>query len=141
MGGAGVSHDGRVRTIRTQELVLTLLDSEFRRVTGNGYVFLELAKAIVCADGFKMSVQASRSHYCSPRIDEGPWYEFEVGYPSAREEALMPFVEDAMNPTGTVYACVPLEAVDAVIDKHGGMTEESLSKSVMASRRRAKARP
>ena len=79
-----------------------------------------LAGQIVCADDLRMSVQASRTHYCSPREDEGPWSEVEVGFPSQRVEELMPYAEDADKPTETVYAWVPIEVVEAVIAAHGG---------------------
>ena len=74
---------------------------------------------ITCADGFKLSVQASEFHYCTPRCGNGPYSGVEVGYPSAREELLMPFAEDAENPTDTVYGWVPIEIVEQVILKHG----------------------
>lgn len=76
---------------------------------------------IECADGFKMSVQASRTHYCTPRTDTGPWSHVEVGFPTEREELLMEYVEDADRPTSTVYGYVPVEVIVAVIDKHGGL--------------------
>lgn len=77
---------------------------------------------IVCADGFTMSVQASSYHYCKPRSDDANVYtHVEIGYPSAVEPALMPYVEDASAPTDTVYAYVPVEVVDIVIESHGGM--------------------
>lgn len=78
-------------------------------------------KPITCADGFQFSVQASSGHYCTPRDDIGPWTHLEVGYPSEREETLMPFAEDADNPTETVYGWVPAEVIDAIIEKHGGI--------------------
>ena len=85
------------------------------------YEFRKNAPRVVCADGFNMSVQVSRNHYCSPRIDDAAAYsEAEVGYPSECEELLMPFVEDSENPTETVYGYVPVEIIDQVIIKHGG---------------------
>ena len=84
----------------------------------------KLNKAVKCADGFSMSVQAHDGAYCSPRIDGAPRYEsVEVGYPSAEEPLLMPFCEDDENPTGTVYGYVPSHVVTTVIAKHGGMVE------------------
>jgi hypothetical protein len=79
------------------------------------------APEIVCVDGFTMSVQASIYHYCEPRDNDGPYTQFEVGYPSEREESLMPFCEDADKPTDTVYGYVPYEVVMDVIEKHGGV--------------------
>ena len=77
---------------------------------------------IICADGFKMSIQASSFHYCSPREDGLDNYEtVEIGFPSEREELLMDYAEDGNNPTSTVYGWVPVEIVDAVIRKHGGL--------------------
>ena len=47
--------------------------------------YKQLNPRIVCCDGITLSVQASHSHYCSPRVDHSPYYEeFEVGYPSVR---------------------------------------------------------
>ena len=47
-------------------------------------------KEVVCADGFSMSVQASETHYCSPREDGAEKYTaVEVGYPNPPEPLLM----------------------------------------------------
>ncbi len=79
------------------------------------------APKIVCADGFSLSVQASRYHYCAPRDSEGPWYQVEVGFPSAKAEELMQWCESPDSPTETVYGYVPIEVVESLIDKHGGI--------------------
>ena len=79
---------------------------------------------IVCVDGTTLSVQASSTHYCSPRDDEGPYYEVEVGYPSIRPEPWdqwREYCEDSDNPTDTVYGWVPIELVHALIALHGGI--------------------
>lgn len=76
---------------------------------------------IECADGFSLSVQANSLTYCAPRDNNGPYTEVEVGFPSERVEALMPYVENADDPTGTVYGYVPVEIVLAVIAEHGGV--------------------
>lgn len=85
---------------------------------------------VVCKDGFKMSVQHSSLHYCSPRIDfaERQGYtdgfefvSYEVGYPSEKEDILIPFAEDPDNPTNTVYAFVPQQIVEQVAEMHGGL--------------------
>lgn len=83
-----------------------------------------LRKYIECADGFKLSVQASFTHYCSPRINNAPSYSsVEVGFPSQEDVDLMPYAEDSTKPTQTVYGFVPVEVVDAVIAKHGGFKQ------------------
>ena len=82
----------------------------------------KLNKAIVCADGFSMSVQANEGAYCEPRIAGADRYEaVEVGFPSTEEPLLLEFAEDPGSPTETVYGWVPSERVSLVIAKHGGI--------------------
>ena len=88
-----------------------------------------LAKAVFCRDGFRMSVQASRTHYCTPRDDEGPYEGVEVAYPSEWEDLLLPYT-DSGTPTicgmaPTMYVNVPKQTIDAIIHKHGGLTIDS----------------
>lgn len=83
-----------------------------------GATLSSVRHAIMCQDGFVVSVQASRFHYCTPRenLPIGKQYEeFELGYPSEQEPLL-----DEYSCDSTVFACVPAEVVDAVIEKHGG---------------------
>lgn len=82
--------------------------------------YLRHVDQVVCADGFTLSVQASSGHYCHPRDSEGPWDKVEIGFPSERVEAFMPYVEDEERPTDTVYGYVPIELVVAAIAYHGG---------------------
>lgn len=78
---------------------------------------------VTCADGFTMSVQASYTHYCSPRdyIATGNYNTWEVGFPSEKEDLLMDWIEEPDNPTDTVYGYVPTEVINEVIEKHGGI--------------------
>lgn len=77
---------------------------------------------IVCNDGFCVSVQASKGHYCQPRETIAKGYiSFELGYPSDDEELLIPYAEDEERPTDTVYPYTPAEVVQNVVDKHGGI--------------------
>ena len=77
---------------------------------------------IICADGFEMSVQASETHYCTPRKTHAERYEaVEVGYPTPVEGLLMPYCEDPDKPCETVYGYVPVSVVNLVIAKHGGI--------------------
>jgi len=82
---------------------------------------------IECQDGFSVSVQASRYHYCSPRSDYGPWFSVECGFPSLPMPELAEYCEesgeDALTATATVWSRVPIEAVAAVLDSHGGMKD------------------
>ena len=72
---------------------------------------------IVCKDGFTMSVQAGSGFYCKPQIDTGPYTHVEVGYPSIKARVLNPYG----RPSQGIYARVPVDVVDALIAKHGGI--------------------
>tara|TARA_Y100001973_G_C5057162_1_gene260787 strand:- start:54 stop:377 length:324 start_codon:yes stop_codon:yes gene_type:complete len=82
----------------------------------------KLNQPVVCADGFRMSVQANANAYCEPQKNNANRYEsVEVGYPSVAESLLIEFAEEPEHPTGTVYPRVPAALVSLVIAKHGGM--------------------
>ena len=81
----------------------------------------QLRELLECKDGFTMSVQASHFHYCTPRGDDPPYRRVEIGYPSAKDDALMEYAETPADPTGTVYGYVPIEIVEQVIAAHGGI--------------------
>ena len=78
-------------------------------------------KQVVCADGFKMSVQAGPRSYSYPKDDVGPYTEVEVGFPSHYEGLLIPYAENPDNPTETVYGYTPARVVLNVLAKHGGI--------------------
>ncbi len=86
---------------------------------------------VKCSDGFSMSVQASRSHYCNPRDNVGPWYSVEVGMPSHLDMLLRPYAEDPNEPTDTVYGWVPGVIVNSVIEAHGGLVSGELPPMVV----------
>ena len=73
-----------------------------------------LTPVVVCKDGFEMSVQESPNHYSG-------YGSVEVGFPSSKESLLMPFAQQPKTPTKTVYGHVPVEVIDEVILKHGGI--------------------
>ena len=77
---------------------------------------------LYCNDGYSISVQASAFHYCSPRLNGLQEYKsVELGYPSAEDELINEYAEDCMNYTETVYGYVPIEIVEKLIEKHGGI--------------------
>lgn len=81
-----------------------------------------LREHVVCADGWAVSIQASRTHYCEPRIDDAESYlSVELGFPSAHEPMLDDWCEDLSDPTGTVYGYVPAAVVRSVLAAHGGI--------------------
>ena len=91
-----------------------------------------LNEAVICADGFRMSVQAHESAYCEPRLNKQKKYNLvEVGYPSEEEPLIMPWVEDRARPTETVYGYVPVDVVTTVIVKHGGIVEGQVPPGVI----------
>lgn len=80
--------------------------------------------AIECADGLTMSVQGHFGAYSCPRDDFADRYStVEVGFPSARVEELMPYIDGGQdnNPLQSVYGYVPVEVVEAIIAAHGGI--------------------
>ena len=81
---------------------------------------------LICKDVFQMSVQASETHYSAPKGFADKYSEVEIGYPSMKESLIMPYCEDDNNPCDTVYGYVPVELVNRVIEKHGGINEEAI---------------
>lgn len=60
---------------------------------------------------YKLSVQASSSHYCSPREDLQYVYEdVEIGFPNFNfsKEFIFLYAEDGVYPQDTVYGYVPM---------------------------------
>jgi len=91
-------------------------------VTGYSFEFLRIRPRIVCADGFDVSIQASEHHYCSPRINSGPYNEVEIGYPSDEVPEWLPYIEsESDDPLSAVYPFVPVEIIDLVLEQHGGI--------------------
>ena len=91
-------------------------------------------RMVVCADGFKMSVQAHAGAYCSPRINGADRYEeVEVGFPSHVEDLIMGYAEEPDSPTQTVYAYVPVQVVTNVLAKHGGIVDGEVPRGVAPS--------
>ena len=86
--------------------------------TEHGYCF---RPRLFCKDGFNMSVQASAGHYCIPRKTVDSYESVEIGFPSEEEGIIISYAEDKNSPTQTVYACVPIQLVQDVINKHGGI--------------------
>ena len=92
----------------------------------------KLFKEIICNDGFQMSVQASKTHFCTPRENNGPYSHVEVGYPNELETLLLPYADGprivGMRPM--LYVNVPAEVVEAIITKHSVMMSGQLPELV-----------
>lgn len=80
---------------------------------------------IVCNDGFRMSVQAGDGLYSIPRenLEDGNYQAVEIGFPNAEESLIMEYADNPKDPTDTVYGWVPIEVVEKVLLKHGGIKE------------------
>ena len=82
---------------------------------------------IVCSDGFKMSVQVGFSLYSTPKKVAKRYSAVEIGYPSDHEPLIeeyaecYTFEEVDIDFTNTVYPYVPVNIVDKVLRKHGGI--------------------
>lgn len=83
----------------------------------------QLRPRLECVDGFSVSVQASDCHYCSPRKIGGDYTHVELGFPSDVEELILDYAENFRKPRNTVYGYVPIELVQKMIEKHGGIKE------------------
>jgi hypothetical protein len=73
---------------------------------GGGLAFKEQAPRIECADGFSVSVQASKTHYSTPRSDDGPYTHVECGFARYPEGAspVAPAVEVTCVDESDVFA-------------------------------------
>lgn len=120
MNDANLTEDcvRRIRAYREQpkKASMTYADELVRDVHES-----RMVQPIKCADGLSFSAQAGGFHYSSPKQNEGPWVNIEIGFPNRRVEEFMPYAESPEDPTGTVYGHVPVEIVEAVVDKHGGI--------------------
>ena len=77
---------------------------------------------LYCNDGYSVSVQASEFHYCSPRLNGLRDYEsVELGFPSMEDELINEYADGGDDYTDTVYGYVPIEIVEKLIEKHGGI--------------------
>lgn len=88
-------------------------------------------RPVQCEDGFSISIQASERKYCNPKNNKGPYTEVELGFPNVKDETILPYAEDRMDPTGTVYPYVPSEVVLEMLLKHGGIAEGELPPMVV----------
>ena len=92
---------------------------------GHG-IIQDIRPHVKCKDGFCISVQASQRNYCLPRVDGDVIYDkVELGYPNVEDELIAEYAEDDDKLTKTVYPYVPVEVVNRLIEKHGGIVESN----------------
>lgn len=99
--------------------------------------FKDIKPRIELNDGESLSVQTGRTHYCTPRSNQGPWADVEVGFPSVEppESWAQYFDGDwqSGDRTASVYGYVPIGLVVDFIEAHGGVKPEpwvQISKAV-----------
>jgi len=81
---------------------------------------------VTCHDGYSISIQGGTvGHYCSPRQHVNEYEQVELGYPSTADDELIEYAEDGSDLTGTVYGYVPIEVIESIIAKHGGIVDFS----------------
>tara|TARA_R110000824_G_scaffold169965_7_gene347161 strand:+ start:2688 stop:3089 length:402 start_codon:yes stop_codon:yes gene_type:complete len=107
-------------------------------LAGTDNVALVTRPTLVCNDGFTMSVQASSAHMCTPKQSFKPdlkhgskrYYRVEVGFPSENIPEFLDYLDwpvEEVDSTNSIYAYVPVEAVEEVIVKHGGIDEKQMN--------------
>jgi hypothetical protein len=91
------------------------IDSEFD--------YQHLRPKVVCKDGTTLSVQASRTHYCQPRMGGfGPYREVEVWPEVAPPQSWGKYYDGEYEKGVTgVFGYVPVELVQDFIDGHSGI--------------------
>jgi hypothetical protein len=104
---------------------MTLSDFITKTFKGNEY---NLRPRITCFDGFNLSIQGNIGAYCSPRKDSDFYSSMEIGFPSEKEELIMSYAGSEDQPTETVYGWVPIEVIEQVIEKHGGIDVDATFK-------------
>lgn len=101
---------------------MTIRDWLKKPVRTHTYGIQENRPRLYCNDGYSISVQASAFHYCKPKLDGMQDYEsVELGFPSTEDELINEYAEDDSDYTKTVYGYVPIEIIEELINKHGGI--------------------
>ena len=80
-----------------------------------------------CRDGYTVSVQAGYGCYSTPERFSYYFTHVELGYPSAADDELIPYAEDPEELISTVCGHVPVELVDYILNKHGGIVGSDFS--------------
>jgi hypothetical protein len=92
---------------------------------GKDHIYIQAGPVVKCADGYEVSIQASQGTYCTPRVnlpDCSGYDAFELGFPNTTDELIDKYAEDRDKLLNTVYPYVPRLIIEALIEKHGGIT-------------------
>lgn len=105
------------------DAVNEFLKNNYKYEVYGGKRYPDITKRMECMDGFSISVQASSGHYCQPRENEAwPYREVELGYPSEVDNSISNYAEDP-DTNETVFGYVPIDIVNQLVEKHGGIKE------------------
>ena len=94
----------------------------------------ERYERVVCNDGYNVSIQAHYGAYCNPRISNAKlgYSEVELGFPSESDPLINDYAEMSKfvklteeDYKETVYPYVPVQLVQDLINKHGGVASGS----------------
>jgi hypothetical protein len=93
-------------------------------------------------NGGSVSVQASHTHYCEPRNDQGPYSEMEVGFPSEGTivpDEIMQYLDGNMDAEDfdkhkSVYGYVPISIIKMMVDANDGIKTGELPPMVEVER-------
>ena len=103
---------------------------KYREVDQHGNMTMIRNPCVVCKDGFTFSGQSSGTHYSNPKGYADEYTEIEIGFPSAHDTLIEKYAENSWDDepdyTDTVYGYVPVEIVDQLIEKHGGIDEDAV---------------
>lgn len=81
-----------------------------------------LREPLRCKDGFSISVQVGKGYRCTPKTDDaGSYHTVECALASDVEPLLLGYAEEPDCPRSTEYDYVPVNVMNAVIEKHGGI--------------------
>jgi hypothetical protein len=89
-----------------------LADKETIHMDYNSVFFVRYG--VECADGFWVSIQNSCRHYHDDK-------SCELGFPSILDPELAPYAEGMEETTDTVFPYTPMDVIETVIAKHGGI--------------------
>lgn len=80
--------------------------------------------SVYAKDGFNVSMQVGNGNYCTSengyRKLGFTWKDVEFGFTSVHEPLLEPHSQDPTDTTQSV-GCVPIELMETVFEKHGGV--------------------
>ncbi len=87
---------------------------------------------VFCKDGYGISIQGGDAgKYCNPREKCNTYYSVELGFPNKADDIIYHMAENPEDLTKTIYGYVPIETVEDLIAKHGGIDFElSISKHI-----------